>query len=233
MKNCFKYFGIALLACGLMMASCDKEETPDNNNTNNGGENGGGNNGGNNGGGNADTAYVTFKWDNEVKQLKSIDLQYYDMGENAVQLFLIASGDKTQSGDQTLVDLPSYHVELCEIGEQYSNAQPLDIMTDRVKIFSEEVMSDDDHMNAFTTPRGDGSGIVTLTTPDFAYVSHTKQNLSYDYEKHELTGTITITLKSVWDEMQSVTPRQSVLTITLNKYPAVPFSQGRKLACRK
>ncbi len=231
MKNCFKYFGIALLACGLMMASCDKEETPDNNNTNNGGENGGGNNGGNNGGGNVDTAYVTFKWDNEVKQLKSIDLQYYDMGENAVQLFLMASGDKTQSGDQTLVDLPSYHVELCEIGEQYTNAQPLDIMTDRVKIFSEEVMSDDDHMSAFTTPQS--GNIVTLTTPDFAYVSHTKQNLSYDYEKHELTGTITITLKSVWDEMQSVTPRQSVLTITLNKYPAVPFSQGRKLVCRK
>lgn len=246
MKKMFKVFGIALLACSLLTVACQKDEdTSSTTTTNNSGNNGGGTNPTPNPNPNPNpnpdpnpnpqpqpqTGTMTFSWDNQVKELRAVEIQYYIMGEDAVQLFIDGSGNKTNNGQTDVVELPSYSIQMKYIGEQYSNAQPLDIMTDRVRIFSEEVA---DHMDMFTTPSQNGDGLVTLSTPDYKYVSHTKENLSYDMTNNTFSGTFTITLSSVYDEASGVSPiRQKTLTVTANQYPATPFQQGSKKAIRK
>lgn len=239
MKKFFKYLSIMLLACGMVMTACSKDDSDssssNNGGSNNGGNNGGGNGGGNNGGGNGGgeaSSTISFKWDGTTLDLKSVEVKYYSQQEGVTYLILDASGNRTQSGEQSLVELPSYHFQLLEVvGEQYgSNQQALDVQTSTVQIFSEEVMSDEDHTNMFTTPSG--NNIVTLTTPDFNYVRHTKQNLSYNAETHKLSGTIDFTLSSVWDaHNNSSSVRQKHLIVTLNNYQCTQYSGGAGKKC--
>ena len=235
MKKMFKVFGIALLACSLLTVACQKDEdTSSTTTTNNSGTNGGGTNPTPNPNPNPNpnpqpqpqpTSSIQFEWDGQVQELKAVNISYQSNQDDVYYIDINASGDAHQSGDQQLVDLPSYQIVFSYVGAGYVGAHDLAFDEQYISVFSTEVMSDDAHTQMFTTRGSDN--IYTLTNPDFVYVSHTEQNVSYNVENHTFSGTVNIVLKSVYDEATSVSPiRQKTLKVTVQNYPVTVSAKG-------
>lgn len=237
MKKMFKMFGIALLACSLLTVSCNKEEDDTANTPANNGGSTPDPNPNPNPNPNPDpdpqtNPTIEFKWDGEVQELKAINVAYRSQQEDVYYIIIDASGDAHQSGDQNLVDLPSYRIVFSYVGQNYQNSHDLDLDLNNLRVFSTETMSDDDHISMFTTP-GDNN-VYTLTTPDFAYVSHTVQGLAYDADANTFSGTANIVLSSVYDQATgAATVRQKTLTLTVRNYPVSPYQKGGEKTVRR